>query len=87
MAWLKRALDGMELATLFTHEYYIQIISSDNWNAIMSGVTSGIASYQPEYVTMDYAAQYVRAMHTSNIASGFYDWGARLIEHDPHWRN
>ena len=56
-----------------THEYYIQRLSPSNWNAIISGVTSGIASYHPEYVTMDYAAQYVRAMRTSNIASSVYN--------------
>ncbi len=80
VTWLKRALDGMDLATLMTHEVsYIQLISPSNWNAIMAGVTNGIASYQPEYVTIDYAAQYVRAMQTANIASGFYDWGAQQL--------
>ena len=36
-------------------------------------VSSGIAGYNPQYVTMDYAAQYVRALYTSNIASSIYD--------------
>jgi hypothetical protein len=74
VTWLKRALDGMDLATLMTHENnYIQWISPSNWNAIMAGITSGVASYQPEYVTIDYAAQYVRAMHTSNISNSVYN--------------
>ncbi len=70
---LKRALNGMNLATLFTHEYLITPITASNWNSILSGVTSGIAAYSPIYVTMDYAAQYVRAMVTSNISSSVYD--------------
>jgi len=73
VAWLKRALDGMALATLMTHEPYILYITNSNWEAIMAGLTAGLAAYQPEFVTIDYAAQYVRAMKTSNIASSVYD--------------
>jgi hypothetical protein len=73
VTWLKRALDGMDLATLMTHEDFVLLIPPSNWNEIMAGVTNGIAAYQPEYVTMDYAAQYVRAMHTSNISSSVYN--------------
>jgi hypothetical protein len=76
---LDLALSGMEVATLFTHEQNITPITADNWNAILSGVTSGIASYHPEYVTMDYAAQYVRAMHTSYITSSIYDPATRVL--------
>ncbi len=80
VAQLTRAFKGMNLATLFTHEYLIQPISPTDWNSIMSGVTSGIASYNPIYVTMDYAAQYVRAMATSDIASSIYTPGTGNLQ-------
>jgi len=73
VAQLKRALNGMNLATLFTHEYLITPITPANWSAILAGVTNGIAGYNPIYVTMDYAAQYVRAIYNSNITSSVYD--------------
>ncbi|TLN14031.1 hypothetical protein FDZ74_09550, partial [bacterium] len=77
---LRRALTGMDLPSVFTHEYYIQNITAANWDAIMSGMTAGLQSYQPEYVTMDYAAQYVRAMYTSNIASSVFNAGSGLLD-------
>lgn len=70
---LRRAFDSMVLATLFTHEQYIQGISRPNWNAILEGVLDGVSSYDPIYVTMDEAAQYVRAIVTSDIAYGEFD--------------
>ncbi len=79
VAQLKRALNGMELATLFTHEYYIQSISSSNWTTILSNVISGVGSYNPEYVTLDYAAQYIRAKHNSKLISSIYDPQAQLL--------
>jgi len=77
---LRRGLTGLTLATVFTHEYYIQSITDSNWNAIMSGMTAGLQGYQPEYVTMDYAAQYVRAMYTSAIASSVVNAGSGLLD-------
>jgi hypothetical protein len=73
VAQLKRALDGMELATVFTHEEFILSITDENWETIMAGLVAGVASYQPEYVTLDYASQYVRATLTSQIASSIYN--------------
>ncbi len=73
VAQLKRALDGMELATIFTHEEFILSITDENWDTIMAGVAAGVASYQPEYVTLDYASQYVRATLTSQISSSIYN--------------
>ncbi len=72
-AQIKRALDGLELATLFTHERSITGISPTDLNDIFDGVSRGITSYQPEYVTMDYAAQYVRAINTSNISDSEFN--------------
>ena len=70
---VKRAFDSMALATLFTHDYYIQTTSQGNWQSILSGITSNIASDNPRYVTMDYACQYVRATRTSNVSASVYD--------------
>jgi hypothetical protein len=71
----KRALDSMALATLFAHS-----ISGDwdpnspaNWRAILQGITDNLRPYNPIYVTMDYACQYVRATRTSHIVSATYD--------------
>lgn len=77
---LKRALDSMALATLFTHEYYIHPITPSNWDQILAGIANNIAPYQPIYVTMDYAVQYVRAMYTSNITSSVYDPVRRMLD-------
>ena len=72
--WLKRPLDSMALATLFSHEYtFIGSMSQENWRTILQAITSGIAGYDPEYVSMDYACQYLRAIHDSNISYGEYD--------------
>jgi hypothetical protein len=79
VAHLKRAFDSMVLSQLFTHEYYIQAVTPANWNTILSAVTSGIAAYQPEYVTMDDAVRYVRAVTTSDIAGGSYDSSSNVL--------
>ena len=80
VAQLKRAFQGMYLPTLFTHEYYIQDISPASWSSILTQISSQIATYNPTYVTMDYAAQYVRALSTSNIASSIYDAGTGNLQ-------
>lgn len=68
----KRALDAMALATLFTHGYFLPAITPDNWRAILQGITGNLAPYNPIYVTLDYACQYIRATCTSNIAGSSY---------------
>lgn len=80
VAQLKRALNGMELATVFTHEEFIHNITTQNWDTIMAGVAAGVAGYQPEYVTLDYASQYVRATLTSQIASSIYNPVSGMLE-------
>ena len=78
---LKRSLDSLILPTLFTHEWYIHptsccgatAISSNNWRAILSGITNNLGSYKPAYVTLDYGSQYVRATRTSRITSSQFD--------------
>jgi hypothetical protein len=73
----RRALDGMELATLFTHGYYVSHrwgpSAPANWRAILQGITDNLRPYDPINVTMDYACRYIRAISTSNIVSATYD--------------
>jgi len=68
-----RALDGMNLATLFTHDQHVSPISAQNWRDILEGITNNLQVYDPINVTMDHACQYVRAMYTSDIAASHYD--------------
>lgn len=79
---LKRSMDSMVLATLYTHEVSIQpitcapggqLITTNNWRAILAGITNNIAAYKPIYVTLDYACQYIRATRTGRILSSSYD--------------
>jgi len=77
---LKRALDSRVLATLFTHEYFLPDIPSDNWRSILQGITNEIAPYRPMFMTMDSACQYLRALHTSSIASSVSDPTTGLVE-------
>ncbi|GEM_PF-817410 len=59
---LRRSFNSMVLASLFTHEQtYIASLSADNWRAILSRVTTGVSSFNPEYTTTDYAVRYIRA--------------------------
>ena len=86
-AMLKRSLDSQVLATLFTHEWFIHptsccgstTISSNNWRLILQGITNNLAAYQPSFVTLDYASQYVRATRTSRLVSCAFDPGTGLV--------
>ena len=69
---LTRAFDSRALGTLFTHQSYIQAVSSANWGSIMQGISANIAGYGALSMTMDDACQYVRAFTTSSISSGTY---------------
>lgn len=83
---LERAFDSMVLATLYTHEWRIHptseistagagatLISTNNWRTILQTITNNLAAYQPIYVTMDYACQYVRATRTSRLTGARFD--------------
>jgi hypothetical protein len=69
----KRALDSLVMTTIFSHEWYISPVSATNWQAILRGVTNNLAAYNPIYVTLDYASQYVRATRTSRLVSAEFD--------------
>ncbi|MFN2154937.1 MAG: hypothetical protein ACK2UX_06850, partial [Anaerolineae bacterium] len=72
---LKRQLDSMVLAVLFTHDVHIQAIDPANMDLILAGITSNLTPYDPQFVTMDHACQYVRATYMSDIVATAYDPG------------
>ncbi|HPY66820.1 MAG TPA: DUF4082 domain-containing protein [Bacteroidales bacterium] len=65
---LRRAMNSMVLPTLFTHDDYLEM-SASSWRTIISGVTSALSSYAPEYRSMDYAVQYIRAKSNISITN------------------
>jgi hypothetical protein len=65
---VRRALDSMALASLFTHETdFIYKIQPDHWAEIIQGVAKGIASYHPVQLTLDDAGVYLRDVKTSRL--------------------
>ena len=67
---LRRALDSMALAVLFTHETdHIYKIRPEIWVDEVAGVAAGIADCDPLYVTLDEGVRYVRATKTSRLRS------------------
>jgi hypothetical protein len=65
---IRRALNGMALASLFTHETdYIYKIRPENWRAIMEGITREIAAAGPRLVTLDEGQAVLRATKTSRL--------------------
>ncbi len=84
---LKRALDSMTMATLFTHEWYFHptpccgatTITTNNLRAEFQGISNNIAAYNPVFVTLDYASQYMRATRTARLVSADYDAGSGRV--------
>ncbi len=81
-AIVKRDLDSMAMATLFTHEWYIHptpccsegaAITTNNFLLELQGITNSLARYHPIFVTLDYASQYMRATRTSRLVSASVD--------------
>ncbi|MBE7436701.1 MAG: DUF4082 domain-containing protein [Anaerolineales bacterium] len=79
----KRALDGMQLATLFTHGYFVSgswgASAPANWRAILQGIMNNLSAYEVEPVTIDYACRYIRATTTSNITSAAYNTSTNQV--------
>ncbi|NLE45581.1 MAG: hypothetical protein GX620_12745 [Chloroflexi bacterium] len=68
VAHIRRALDSMAMATLFTHETdYLCKISPENWRIIMEAVTRELAPYNPRMVTLDEGACIQRATRTARL--------------------
>lgn len=57
---LRRSLNSMTLPVLFTHEDQLTM-TADDWRQMISGVTSGVSPYNPEYLSTDDAIAYIRA--------------------------
>src|SRR4029077_5337335 len=80
---LKRSLDGMALATLFTHEWHIHptsccnsiAISTNNWRGIRRGKTKTRAGNNPFYAPLNSPCQYIRATRTARITASEFDPG------------
>jgi hypothetical protein len=80
---LKRAFDSLAQGVLYTHEARIQYnavgpvytpsITTNNWRTILQTITNQLAEYQPQYVTLDYSCQYVRATRTAKITAAVFE--------------
>jgi len=78
---LRRALDSMALAVLFTHETdHLYRIRPDAWAAEVEQTARGIAAYDPIYVTLDDGIRYVRATRTSRLRSCSFHPGGGEVE-------
>lgn len=66
---LTRSLGSMVLTTLFTHQFHFEAVSSGSWRTMMSEITSGISKFNPEFRSMDYAVQYIRARNNIDITN------------------
>jgi hypothetical protein len=66
---LRRSLNSMVITTLFTHEAFFDDVSISNFREILSTITSVIAGYNPEYTTLDYAIQYIRAKKNIRVTN------------------
>ncbi len=70
----RRGFDSLLPAVLFTHESdHIQHLQPQEWDQILKGVMEELKPYQPIPVTLDYLAQYLRALNTSRVLSAKYD--------------
>jgi hypothetical protein len=70
----QREFDSLLPAVLFTHESdHLQHLQPEEWDGILAGVTKGLEAYQPIPVTLDFLAQYLRALRTSRLVKARYD--------------
>jgi hypothetical protein len=67
---LRRALNSMALAVLFTHETdFIHSIPPDVWDEELAGIWEGVRGYNPISMTLDDAVRYVRATRTARLVA------------------
>jgi hypothetical protein len=65
---IRRALDSLALASLFTHETdYIFRIPPDQWEQEIRAITEGVSAYGAAFLTVDEALPVVRAHRTSGL--------------------
>lgn len=65
---LNRAMTSMVLPTLFTHQQNLSITES-NWRNILSQIHTAMERFEPQYKSMDYAVQYIRARNNLTITN------------------
>lgn len=65
---LTRAMTSMVLPTLFTHQQNLGINES-NWREILRQIHAAMERFEPQYKSMDYAAQYIRARNNLTITN------------------
>jgi hypothetical protein len=65
---LTRAMTSMVLPTLFTHQQNLSITES-NWRNILSQIHTAMERFEPQYKSMDYAVQYIRARNNLTITN------------------
>ena len=80
---LKRGFDSMIMGNIFTHEFYIDPsdgpaygtfnTNTNDFMTVLQGITNKLASYQPIFMTLDDACQYVRATRTSQLTNADFD--------------
>jgi hypothetical protein len=78
---LRRSLNSMALAVLFTHETdYLCKIQPQNLERELRAVSNGIEQYAPLHVTQDDGFRYVRATKTSHFRSCVFYPQSRTIQ-------
>jgi hypothetical protein len=66
---LTRSLGSMVLPVLFSHQFNLEAVSPAGWRTMLSGIISGISKFNPEFRSMDYAVQYIRARNNIEITN------------------
>lgn len=75
---LRKSFISMTHGVLFTHEDQITMTANE-WQQIISGVVTGVASFNPEYLSIDAAAEYIRAKCNITINNVLYEDGVVSI--------
>lgn len=66
---LTRSIGSMVLPVLFSHQFNLEAVSPAGWRTMLSGIVTGISRFNPEFRSMDYAAQYIRARNNIEITN------------------
>jgi hypothetical protein len=67
---LRRSFNSMVLATLFSHEFYLNWMGEQDWRDILQTITTSVEGYSPLYnVSLDDAITYIRARNNIRITN------------------
>lgn len=75
---LRKSFISMTLGVLFTHEDQITMPPNE-WREIISGIVSGVSTFDPEYLTTEAAAEYIRAKHNIKLRDVLVESGVVSI--------